>query len=89
MEPRDESEHGERDHTSHTDADPDPILSGADVVEKTTYVADVHGADTEAAGTRGVEVTASVRSDTVSPIAWIAAVLAMLALVAYGAAMFS
>ena len=70
-------------------SDADPILSDADAVEKTTWVADVHGADTEASGQRGVEVTAAVHADSASPIAWIAGVLAVLALVAYGAAMFS
>ena len=88
MEPRAHNEPSQRDQPSHTDASPDPILSGADAVEKTTYIADVHGADTEGAGTRGVEITAAVHADSASPIAWIAAVLALLALVAYGAALF-
>ena len=66
------------------------MLSGADAVEKTTYVGDVHGADVH--GTNNVPpggVTASVRSGGTSPIVWIAAVLAILALVAYAAGLFS
>ena len=72
-----------------TDADPDPVMSGADAVEKTTYVADVHGADVGDAATRGVPVTATVPSGGTSPIVWIAAILAALALVAYAAALFT
>ena len=74
-----------------TDAAPDPVLSGADAVEKTTYVGDVHGADVH--GSNNVVppggVTASVRSGGTSPIVWIAALLAILALVAYAAGLFS
>ena len=88
MESHPQGEPDSSDRLTHTDGDPDPILTGADAVEKTTYVADVHGAGTEATGMRGVEVTASVQSDSAPPIAWIAGVLAMLALVVYGAAMF-
>ena len=83
------NEPSRRDRTNQTDAVPDPVLSGADAVEKTTYVADVHGADVGARKVDGEPVTASVPSGGAAPIAWIAAILAILALVAYAAAMFA
>lgn len=72
-----------------TDADPDPVLGGADAVEKSTYVADVHGADVGDREVRGVPVTASVSSGGTSPIAWIAGLLALLALAAYAVGLFT
>jgi len=79
------------DRTSResTDADPDPVVGGADAIEKTTYIADVHGAGVEDASGRGGPVTASVPAGGASPIAWVAAILAILALVAYATALFS
>jgi hypothetical protein len=74
---------------SNTDAVPDPIMSGADAVEKTTYAADAHGTDAHAEKRGSDGVTASVRAGGSSPLIWIAAVLALLALVAYAAALFS
>jgi hypothetical protein len=73
---------------SDSEAAPDTVLGGADAVEKTTYVSDVHGADVEA-GSRPVPVTASVHAGGASPIAWIAALLAVLALAVYAAGLFS
>ena len=64
-------------------------MGGADAIEKTTYIADVHGAGVEDASGRGVPVTASVPAGSASPIAWVAAILAILALVAYATALFT
>ena len=64
-------------------------MGGADAIEKTTYIADVHGAGVENASGRGVPVTASVPAGGASPIAWVAAILAILALVAYATALFT
>ena len=89
MEPGAHNEPGRQDRAPQTDAVPDPVLSGADAVEKTTYTGDVHGADVADRATRGVPVTASVPSGSASPIAWIAAILGILALIAYAAAMFA
>ena len=72
-----------------TDAAPDPVLSGADAVEKTTYAGDVHGADVNGNNVPPGGVTARVRSGGTSPVVWIAAILAILALVAYVAGFFS
>ena len=89
VEPHAHNEPGRQDRAPQTDAAPDPILSGADAVEKTTYVGDVHGADAEERTTDRVPVTASVPSGGASPIAWIAGILAALALIAYAVAMFA
>ena len=96
--PRQRSEQSDRgarrepesiDRRQSTDADPDPVMSGADAVEKSTYVGDVHGADVGDREARGVPVTASVPSGGgASPIAWIAAILAILALLAYAVGLF-
>ena len=78
------------DRRELTDADPDPVLSGADAVEKTTYAANVHGAGVDHRDARDVPVTASVPSGGgASPIAWIAGILALLALAAYAIGLFT
>ena len=87
--PQDRERRDERAPREQTDAAPDPVLSGADAVEKTTYVGDVHGADVRGNNVPPGGVTASVRSGGTSPIVWIAALLAILALVAYAAGLFS
>jgi len=84
QQPRNESDN------RRTDADPPPdgVLGGADAVEKTTYVGDVHGADARGRESGAAPVTASVRSGGSSPLAWIAALLALGALAVYAAGLF-
>ena len=72
------------------DRDTDPYLGGADAVQKTTYVGDVHGADASGADETGGSVTAAVPSrDGLGPLGWVALVIATLVLVAYAAGLFT
>ena len=68
---------------------PDHILGGADAVEKTTYLGDVHGAEVGDPRAQHAPLTASVRAPSGVPsLVWIALALAVLALGAYAVALF-
>lgn len=72
------------------DRNSEPYIGGADAVQKTSYNADVHGA--EATGddsTRG-GVTATVASRSgLGPLGWVVLVVGALVLVAYAAGLFT
>lgn len=64
---------------------PDSYLGGADAVEKSSYVGDVHGADVGAEQTRNAPVTAAVSGGNgLGALGWMTLVLALLMLAAYG-----
>ena len=65
------------------------ITGGADAVDKTTYVSDVHGSGTEEGQTRPVPVTATVSSGRgFGALGWGALLLALLAFAAYAMGLF-
>jgi hypothetical protein len=67
-----------------------PYIGGADSVEKTSYVADVHGAEVNDAEVAPVGLTAEVRHrGGLGLLGWIALVLVALVIVAYAAGLFS
>lgn len=67
-----------------------PYLGGADAVEKTSYVSDVHGAQINDAELAPVELTAAVRHrGGIGALGWFVLVLAVLVLVAYAAGLFT
>ena len=67
-----------------------PYIGGADSVEKTSYVADVHGAEVNDAEVAPVGLTAEVRHRSgLGLFGWIALVLVALVVVAYAAGLFS
>ena len=64
-------------------------LGGADAVEKTTYVSDVHGAEVEERE-EIVDLTATVpHQGGLGAVGWVAIVLALVALLAYAAGLFT
>jgi hypothetical protein len=68
------------------DRNTEPYLGGADAVQKTTYNADVHGAESAGATETVGGVTAAVPSRRgLGPLGWTVLVLATLVLVAYAA----
>jgi len=67
-----------------------PNLGGADAVEKTSSLGDVHGAGVNEPAQAPVEVAATVPHRAgVGPIGWIVIVLAALVLAAYAAGLFT
>lgn len=73
-----------------TDRDGEPDLGGADSVEKTTFVSDVHGAGVNDAEGRPVSLTAAVpHSGRLGPLGWVLLVLAVVVLVAYAAGLLT
>jgi len=65
------------------------IAGGADAVDKTTYVGDVHGSGAAEAQTRPVPLTATVSSGGgFGPLGWVALLLALLAFAAYAIGLF-
>ncbi len=76
-------------HLNETDRNATPPLGGADAVEKTTFVGEVHGTEPGAAPAQKPPVEAAVRpGGGLTPLAWIAIVGAMLALAAYAVGLF-
>jgi len=72
------------------DQNGEPYLGGADSVEKTTYVADVHGASVNDAEQAPVGLTATVpHQGGLGSVGWIAVVVGMVILAAYAAALIS
>ena len=68
----------------------EPYLGGADAVEKTGDLGDIHGADVNDPGQGPVETTATVRHDGgLGAIGWILLVLAILVAVAYATGLFT
>jgi hypothetical protein len=68
---------------------PETALGGADAVEKTTYVADVHGAEVEAREPPPVPLTATVSSGGgFGALGWAAILLALLAFATYAMGLF-
>ena len=68
----------------------EPYLGGADAVEKTSDLGDVHGADVNEPAQAPVEVAATVpHRGGLGPIGWIVLVLAVLVLAAYAAGLFT
>jgi hypothetical protein len=66
-----------------------PYIGGADSVEKTSYVSDVHGAEVNDAETAPVGLTATVRHrGGLGVLGWIVLVLVVLVIVAYAAGLF-
>jgi hypothetical protein len=67
----------------------DGVTGGADAVEKTTYVADVHGAEVEEREPPPVPLTATVSSGAgFGAIGWAAILLALLAFATYAMGLF-
>jgi hypothetical protein len=64
------------------DRQSEPYLGGADAVEKTADLGDVHGADAHAERASG-GVTATVHHDGPSPLVWVVLVLVVLVVLAY------
>jgi len=65
------------------------VTGGADAVDKTTYVGDVHGSGAAEGQTRPVPVTATVSSGGgFGPLGWGALLLALLAFAAYAMGLF-
>ncbi len=65
------------------------VTGGADSVDKTTYVSDVHGSDVGAGQTRPVPLTATVSSGGgFGALGWGAILLALLAFAAYAMGLF-
>jgi hypothetical protein len=65
------------------------VTGGADSVDKTTYVSDVHGSGTAEGQTRPVPVTATVSSGGgFGALGWLALLLAILAFAAYAMGLF-
>jgi len=72
------------------DEDAESSLGGADAVEKTTSLSDVHGAGVNDAEQWPVGLTANVpHRASPGPIVWILIVLVALVLVAYAAGLFT
>ena len=68
----------------------EPYLGGADAVEKTSDLGDVHGAGVNEPMQTPVGLTATVpHRGGLGPIGWIVIVLAALALAAYAAGLFT
>jgi len=68
----------------------EPYLGGADAVEKTSDLGDVHGADVNEPSQTPVEIAASVpHARGLGWIGWIVLVLAVLVLAAYAAGLFT
>jgi hypothetical protein len=64
-------------------------VGGADAVEKTTYVSDVHGAEVEEREQQAGLVAAEVPHDRgLGVMGWAAVLLAVLTFVAYAAGLF-
>jgi len=71
------------------DRNSEPCIGGADAVEKTTYVSDVHGAEADGEAVFPVPITAAVpREHGLGLMGWAAVALAVLAFVAYAAGLF-
>ena len=67
-----------------------PYLGGADAVEKTSTLGDVHGSDVNEPTDGPVETTATVpHNGGLGAIGWILLVLAILVAVAYTAGLFT
>ena len=68
----------------------EPYLGGADAVDKTSTLGDVHGSDVNEPTDRSVETTATVpHTGGLGAIGWILLVLAILVAVAYTAGLFT
>ena len=68
----------------------EPYLGGADAVEKTSTLGDVHGADVSDADRRPVGFTATVpHRGGLGAIGWILLVLAILVAVGYASGLFT
>ena len=77
------------DHPDPEFVDSETALGGADAVEKTTYVADVHGADVGEGEPPPVSLTATVSSGSgFGALGWAAILLALLAFAAYAMGLF-
>ena len=70
------------------DRNTQPYLGGADAVEKTTAVGDVHGADAHARPA-GAGVTARVPHGSPSQLIWVLLVLVVLVVLAYAIGLFA
>ena len=70
------------------DRNDEPYLGGADAVEKTTAVGDVHGTDAHAPPARG-GVTAKVHRGSPSQLIWVLLVLVVLVVLAYAVGLFA
>jgi len=68
----------------------EPYLGGADAVEKTSTLGDVHGSDVNREAQAAVGLTATVpHRDGPGVIGWILLVLAILVAVAYATGLFT
>ena len=68
----------------------EPFLGGADAVEKTTYLDDVHGAGVNDADASRVNVGATVpHRGELGPLRWVLLALAALVIIAYAAGLFT
>lgn len=77
-------------HLNESDRNRNPDLGDADAVEKTTFVGDVHGTEPGAATDQKPRLEAAVRAGGgLSPLAWIALVGGLLALLAYAVGIFT